>query len=520
MSSRRKKAAFAAMCLSVFIACLEIFVTSTALPQITSQLGASDSDYVWVGSAYLLLWAAGVPVWAQLSDIFGRKAILGATSVLFTVGAIVAAISQDSRTLIAARAVQGAGVGGLTVVINICVVYMYQPRERAFYFGIVGAIAALSSAIGPFIGGLLTEKLSWRWCFWIEVPFITVSCTGMLLLLKIGQERKPMIAGLKRIDWIGSFAIASGTVMTILALQFGVAHHPWNSPLVICLIVFGPSMIAIFALIEWRFSPNPLIPVRFFDKLPPVAVLLGCFLQALIMTATTYFIPLYFQVVLGLSPLMSGVYFLPTTLVLAIMWASVGHLIKKTGRYVEQIRLGAAALLVGSGLLINTQAYKSWVRIITSQVAIAIGLGLTYQAPLVALYEVIPKEDASPGTAAYQFIKQFGQTITVALGQLIIQSRVKARLGMLSDMGLPKQVIEELLKGRTIAPAFERRLDDHQMALLRATFVEGLRTMWIFYTGIAALAFVVSFGVPAKKLGSDAIKEKANHDEEAEKEEP
>ncbi|KAF2740288.1 MFS general substrate transporter [Polyplosphaeria fusca] len=515
MSPLRKAAAFTAMCLSVFIACLEIFVTTTALPKVTEELGASDSDFVWIGSAYLLLWAAGIPIWAQMSDIFGRKVILGSTIIMFTIGSIIAASAESTETLIIGRAIQGVGVGGLTVVINICVVHMYEPRERAFYFGIVGGIAALSSAIGPFVGGVLTEKLSWRWCFWIEVPFTTASCIGMLALLEVEQDRKPLLEGLKNIDWLGSLAIAGATVMVLVALQFGVSHHPWKSPEVVCLLVLGLVLFVAFVLIEWRFAPNPLMPLRFFGELPRLAVLLGCFFQALILTAVTYFIPLYFQAVLGVSPLMSGVYFLPTTLTLAIMWASVGHVIKKTGRYVAQIRLGAAALLLGTGLLVDTQSYTSWPRIVCSQVVIAIGLGLTYQAPLVALYEVIPKEDASSGTAAYQFLKQFGQTITIAFGQLIIQTRIRTNISALIADGLPGSVISELQSGRTILSTFDRNLDSHQLAILRKAFVEALRTMWIFYTVVAAIAFIISFGVPAKKMKSDAAPKEKEKEEKA-----
>jgi fucose permease len=227
-------------------------------------------------------------------------------------------------------------------------------------------------------------------------------------------------------------------------------------------------------------------------------------MQSLIMAATTYFVPVYFQVVLGASPFMSGVYFLPTTITLALLWASIGHLIKKTGQYVPSIRLGAAGLLLGTDLLIDTKAYISWPRIISAQIIIAAGLGLTYQAPLVAFYEVIPREDASAGTSTFQFLKQIGQTISIVFGQLIIQGYIETRLKGLVQQDKQSELLRNLSTGEMIPSLLGTGANSDEGALLRGILTHGIRVMWMIYTGIAAITFVASFGVPMHRLPLDA----------------
>lgn len=333
------------------------------------------------------------------------------------------------------------------------------------------------------------------------MPFAGLSFIALTLFLHIQNPNIGLIEGLRLIDWLGSVTIVGATVMLLLGLQLGVSQYAWNSVTVVCLIIFGTATFGIFGFIECKVAKTPIIPPKLFARRPRVAVMVVCICQASILAASIYFLPLYFQIVLGASPLVSGIYFLPTTVTLALFLLSVGHIIKKTGRYIALIRSGACALLLGTGSLVDTKAYLSWPRIIVSQILVGSGLGLLNQSPLVALYEVIDPQDVTTGTSAYQFLKIFSETISVILGQVIFQSQVKRQSAALLHRGLPPSVISALEKGESILLANEvKSLEGEQQDLMHDAFVVALKRMWIFYTVISFLAVVAAITIIGKKL--------------------
>lgn len=335
------------------------------------------------------------------------------------------------------------------------------------------------------------------------VPFTGISFIALMLFLKIQSPNFKFLPGLKAFDWLGSAAIVGGTVMLLLGLQSGASDHGWDSLMVICLLVAGAMSFGVFGFVEWKLAKTPLIPLKFLAQRGRIATLAVNVCQALITTACTYFLPLYFQVVLGASPLSSGLYFLPTTLTLALFWLIVGHIVKRTGEYLAIIRVGVCALLLGTGLLIDTKAYLSWPRVILSQIVVSTGLGLTYQAPLIAFYAEIDPEDAAAGTSTFQFLKTFSQTVSVILGQVILQSQVRKQSAALSRAGLPSAFVSALAKGDFISSATAvSTWANSQQELMRNTIVAALKNMWTFYTVIALLGVVSSFGISRAKLGS------------------
>ncbi|ERF70775.1 hypothetical protein EPUS_08333 [Endocarpon pusillum Z07020] len=501
LSRQRKWIIMFALCTAVFIVALDYFILTTALPTVTSEFGTSDAGFAWIGSAYLLTHAAFTPVWATISDVFGRKMVLNVTNGFFFAGVLIGGLSGNTAILIVGRAIQGVGAAGIMVVAPICVGHLFNQRERAHYIVILGAVIAFSSAAGPFIGGILTERLSWRWCFWINLPFTGLSFIALTLFLHIESPNIGLIEGLQLIDWLGSVTIVGATVMLLLGLQLGVSQYAWDSVTVVCLIIFGTATFGIFGFIEYKVAKTPIIPLKLFARRPRVAVMVVCICQASILAASTYFLPLYFQIVLGASPSASGIYFLPTTLTLALFLLAVGHIIQKTGRYIALVRTGACALLLGTGFLVDTKAYLSWPRIIVSQIVVGSGLGLLNQSPLVALYEVIDPQDVTTGTSAYQFLKIFSETISVILGQVIFQSQVQRQSAALLHRSLPPSVISALKKGQSILLAYEvKNLEGELQELIHDAFVVALKRMWIFYTVISFLAVVASMVIIGKKL--------------------
>jgi EmrB/QacA subfamily drug resistance transporter len=372
------------LCICVLLAALDITIVTTALPTI-AEVFQSAAGFTWIGSAYLIASAAGTPIWGKISDIFGRKPMLLLANLIFLLGSALAGGAQDMNMLIAARAVQGIGGGGLIVLVNIVISDLFAMRDRGQYFGMIGGVWALASSLGPIVGGLLTQKVSWRWAFYINLPLDGAAFIILLFVLDLHTPKTALQEGLRAVDWLGSLVMVGGTVMLLLGLEMGGVTFPWNSATIISLIVFGVVTLVVFFLVEYRVALYPLIPLDIFSKRANLAPLGVCFLHAFVFISASYFLPLYFQAVLNATPILSGVYLLPTALSLSFISAMTGIFIRKWGSYRPWIWGGMAIMTLGFGLFIDLKTDSSWAKIILYQIVQGIGVGPNFQAPLIAL---------------------------------------------------------------------------------------------------------------------------------------
>lgn len=325
--------------LAVFLSALDITIVTTALETISSDLHSS-AGFTWIGSSYLLATTASTPIWGKVSDIFGRKPILLVANFVFFTGSLIAGLSINIGMLLTGRAVQGVGSGGLLVLANICVGDLFSPRRRGAYYSIIGAVWAVANSVGPLLGGVFTTKASWRWCFFINLPLDGIAFIIILMFLDLKTPRTPLFEGLAAIDWLGAFFIVSGTFLFLFGLQSGGTSFPWHSALVICLLVFGLVAAVLFVLVETRFAKHPIIPMRIFKQTSNWASLAVCFFHAFTFIAANYYLPLYFQAVLGMTPLQSGVHILAAAIPTAIGSVATGLFIRKTGLYIPPILFG------------------------------------------------------------------------------------------------------------------------------------------------------------------------------------
>ncbi|KAK4617519.1 Efflux pump dotC [Fulvia fulva] len=249
-----------ALCLAVFLAAIDATIITTALPTISEHFNSS-AGYTWIGSAYLLANAASTPIWAKTSDIFGRKPMLLAANIVFIVGSLIAALSKNIAMLIVARVIQGLGAGGLICLVNVVIGDLFPLRVRGGFYGLVGATWAIASSLGPILGGVLTQKASWRWCFWINLPIDGVAFVLLVFFLNLQTPRTPILDGLKAIDWLGTLLVVGATVMFLLGLQEGGVSAPWDSAKVLCLIIFGIFTFALFLTWQWRGAKYPIMPL-------------------------------------------------------------------------------------------------------------------------------------------------------------------------------------------------------------------------------------------------------------------
>lgn len=332
------------------------------------------------------------------------------------------------------------------------------------------------------------------------MPIGGVSLVILIFFLHIESPKTPFIAGLRNIDWLGTFLIIGGTLMFLFGLEFGGVNFPWKSPTVICLIVFGLFTWALAMLAEWKIAKYPVIPIRLFSEWYNVLVLLICFCHGFVFISGTYYLPLYFQTVLLATPILSGVYLLPMVLSLAVVSSITGVLMNKTGRYREFIMFGLFMMTLGWGLLIDLKAYASWPRIVIYQLIGGIGVGPNFQAPLVALQSNIRPSDTATATATFGFIRQLSTSISVVLGEVLYQNIMKNQSAKLVASLGPEKANQIASSFSGSSKALIQSLNDSQKKVVLEAFTFALSRMWIFYTAIAGVGFILSCFVRARVL--------------------
>ncbi|OQV01443.1 hypothetical protein CLAIMM_06804 [Cladophialophora immunda] len=335
--------------------------------------------------------------------------------------------------IIVGRAVQGIGGGGLITLVNLCVSDLFSMRDRPKYLGFVGMVWALASSVGPVLGGVFTQRVSWRWCFYINLPITGICFIVLLLYLEIHNPQTPLLQGLLAIDWMGCTTSIGGTVMFLLGLEIGGITFPWSSPTVICLLVFGLVTTGIFILIEWHIAKYPIIPLRIFKHRSNIAALGLCYIHGFVFISAAYFLPLYFQATLGVTPVLSGVYLLLFSVPLSIASIATGAWISGTGRYLEPLRLGMMLLTTGIGLLYDLPDHTSWPKIIFYEFITGVGSGPNFQAPLIALQASVDPQDISMATSTFVFVRTLAASMSIVVGGVVFQNTMQSHLSRIAQ---------------------------------------------------------------------------------------
>lgn len=488
-----------ALCMAVFLAALDVTIVTTALPTITEHFG-SASGYTWIGSAFLLANAASIPSWGKVSDIFGRKPMLLLANVIFMVGSLVAALANSIGMLIAARAVQGLGGGGLVILVNITIGDLFSLRTRGAFYGIIGGVWAIASSIGPIIGGAFTQSVSWRWCFYINLPLDGLAFFILLFFLDVETPRTPIIEGLKAIDWVGSLLIVGATLMFLFGLQYGGETYPWDSATVVCLIVFGVLTFVLFILYEWKFPKYPVMPLGLFKSRTNVATLSVVFIHGVVFISGSYYLPLYFQGVRGATPILSGVYLLPTALSLSAGSIGTGIFVRKVGLFLPPIWFGMFMMTLGYGLFVDFDANSNWAKLALYQIIAGVGIGPLFQAPIIALQAHIKPRDIGTATATLGFIRQLATTTSVVIGQVVFQNSMSSKTPQLAATLGPERAAQ--LSGGEAGANTQviQSLPPNQREVVRVAFADSLQPMWIMYVAFSAVGLATAFLIRKKQL--------------------
>ncbi|KAF2438205.1 MFS general substrate transporter [Karstenula rhodostoma CBS 690.94] len=505
---------FSALTLTIFLAALDTVLLPTALPSISRDFAIPDSLYAWTGSAYLLANAASIPLWGKLSDVFGRKPIILFANSVFLVGSILCGVSSSAAMLVGGRAVQGLGGGGINVLVYVCVGDLFVIRDRSLYMGIVGAMYAVASALGPVLGGVMAEKLSWRWCFYLNLPCVSIALLTLHLTIHLPSPRTPFWLGLTSIDWLGTLTILLATVLLLVGLQLG-GTTTYAQPHVITLLVLGSLAYALFPWTQRRCEHRggaPITPLRIFRDVSNLSALAVCACDALVFNSVAYFLPLYFQLVLEASPQTSGVYMLAVAVPLAVCSFLGGWVIERTGRFLEVLQGGLGLMTVGVGLFITFRTTLDVARVVVFLAIVGIGFGPNFNAPLIALQTRIQTADMAAGTAAFGFVRMVGGAVGLVVGQVVFQILMRLHRESFVDAGLSREFAEALAGGEAISQAgMVALLEGGQREVVRGGMTAALRGVWIFYTVVSALGLCVSFGIRRSQLKRTCVSDRDAH---------
>ncbi len=447
--------------LGMFLAALDQTIVGTAMPRIIGDLGGFDR-YTWVTTSYIVASTAVVLLIGRLSDIYGRKWLYIACLVIFLVGSALSGASQSMNQLIAFRALQGVGAGGMMGLSFATMGDLFPPAERGKYQGAIAGMFGISSVIGPSLGGSITDNLSWHWVFFVNLP---LGVPVILLFLRF-FPKPAQRAGASRVDYPGAAAMVLAVVSILLGLSWGGVQYEWGSPQVIVALAFGAAMAAAFVAIELR-TPEPILPLHLFkDRIVAVSLIVA-FLTGFAMFGAIIFMPLFFQAVLGFSATSSGGFTTPMSLgIVAGATLSGQALSRLGGHYRTQGLIGLAVMAAGLTGLTRLSADTSFGYAIGFAVVLGFGLGTTFPTFTIAVQNTVPFKHLGVATSATQFFRSVGGSLGLALLGAFMVSRFAAGL----DTALPQAAREALPLQQVEA------LSSNPNALLNPAGVEALRS--------------------------------------------
>jgi EmrB/QacA subfamily drug resistance transporter len=481
LSGRALTTVFVALMLGMFLAALDQTIVATALPTIVGELGGLD-HLSWVVTAYLLASTVSTPLYGKLGDMLGRKPVFLAAIVIFLAGSMLSGLSQSMIQLIAFRAVQGLGAGGLIVGAQAILADIIPPRRRGRYMGLMGAVFAVSSVAGPLLGGFLVDHLSWRWVFYVNMPIgaVALAIVVFRLHLHVPSTRH-------RIDYLGAGLLALGIGALILATTWGGNQYAWGSPTIVGLVAAGITTLGLFVWQESR-AAEPIVPLSLFrSRTFALSSAMG-FTIGMAMFGAIVYLPLFLQLVYGASPTGSGLRMVP--LMAGLLAAAVlsGRAITRFGRYKVFPIAGTAILVVGMYLLSRlTVDTEPWLASVFMLV-VGVGLGLVMQVLVLIVQNDARPQDMGVVTSTATFVRSVGGSFGVAILGAVFASRLAGEIGR-----LPADVVARLGDVGAIDPARARELPPVVRDDFLHVFSSALHDVFLWGMAIAIVPFVLSW---------------------------
>ncbi|KAL9114127.1 MAG: hypothetical protein Q9227_001899 [Pyrenula ochraceoflavens] len=477
---------------------------SVALPIMAKKLGGTAIEAFWSGTSFLLASTAFQPPWASFSHIFGRKNALFTAIIIFTVGAIVAAVANNFTVILVGRTIQGIGGGGVLIIPEIIITDLVPLAQRASYFSLFSGVWALGSVMGPILGGGFAQNVSWRWIFWINLPFAAVGFVLAAIFLQLNSKITSLSSKLKRVDWIGMILFIASTTGLLIPISWGGVMYAWDSWHTLVPLLVSVGGLGIFLLWEVYVAAEPMMRLNIFQNRTTSLGFVITFFHGIILWSILYYLPLYFEGVKGYNPIVTGVAVFPETFTVAPAAVVTGIIITKTGRYRPSLQIGWVLATIGCGILILMHPGTSIPGFIFLNLVVGLGMGMIFPSVTISIQASSPSRDVAFAMGLFSLFRSFGQAVGIAVGGVVFQNEMKRKLqadprlaGMASEYSADASALVQVIK--TMADGSPQKT-----ALVKA-YSDSLDVVWIVMCAFAAAALVASLLV--KEYGLDVAQD-------------
>ncbi|KAE8448825.1 hypothetical protein EG329_008827 [Mollisiaceae sp. DMI_Dod_QoI] len=497
----RKIISFAVLMTMSFYAALESTSIGVALPDIAASTHASSTQAFWIGTSYLLASAVCQPPFAAFSHSFGRRPVIIFTLLLFIAGSIICGVAHDVATILVGRVLQGIGSGGGLSLVEIIITDLVPLKQRGAYFGLISLSWAMGSAISPLIGGAFTQRVTWRWIFWIMLPFSVISLLVLPISLRLQPRKGAFVDKIKEVDWFGCFLLISSATSILIAISWGGILFSWSSAHTLAPLLLGITGIAIFVAWEVYFAKRPLIPMSIFNNRTAATVYWQSLVSGFNMWACVYYLPLYFEAVKGFSPILAGVAILPNLLSVAIAAAATGFAIKKFGAYCKIIWIGWALAVLGAGLMLMLDVEITTPQWLFINLVGGLGVGMLLPVMRLAIQASASDKDMAVAAAMVMTMRTLGMSLSIAILGIIFQNVFQRKLDASGLSGFENASAQNVLGFVEIIKRLPAGSPEKQM--LRKMFADSLKMIWVTLLAFDGVTLVSSFFT--KELSLDRV---------------
>jgi EmrB/QacA subfamily drug resistance transporter len=434
MTHRQIMEALSGLLLGMFVAILSSTIVANALPQIVAELGGGQSSYTWVVTASLLTMTASTPLWGKLADQFSKKVLIQTAIVIFVLGSASAGLAQDTGMLIASRAVQGIGMGGISALVQTVIAAMISPRERGRYTGYIGASFAVAMVSGPLLGGVITDTswLGWRWCFYVGIPFAVIALLVLQQTLHL-----PLVKRRVKIDWFGAFLVATAASLLLIWVTFAGDKYAWLSWETYAM-VGGSLLLGLLFLVVESKAAEPIIPLRLFRNRTIALTSAASMFVGIAMFGAAVYLSQYFQLARGESPTKAGVMTIPMVIGMFLSTTLSGQVISRTGKWKIWLCSGGVLLTAGLGLLGTLRHDTVYWQVAVYMALLGVGVGMMLQNLVLATQNQVEPADLGSASSTVNFFRSLGGTVGVSVLGAILSHRISDHV----DAGLDKLGIE------------------------------------------------------------------------------
>ncbi|MGA2615915.1 MAG: MDR family MFS transporter [Spirochaetia bacterium] len=424
VTTRERAFTLAGIMVALFLGALDQTIVATAMPRILQDLNGLNL-YSWLVTAYLLASTSMIPIYGKLSDLYGRKLVVLTGVILFLAGSVLSGQSRSMTELIVFRALQGLGAAGIFSMAFTVIADLFPPADRGRYNGLFGAVFGTSSIIGPLLGGFLTDTLSWRWVFYVNLPVGLIALVFIVLQM---PPLKPTLERKVRVDWWGSAALLLGIVPVLLALSIGGTEVPWGSWQILGLFALGAAGVVIFILVE-RKAEEPILPFDLFRNRTYVLGNAAALLMAGIgFFGAILFLPIYMVMVVGVSASAAGLTVMPMTLGMVTSSFVSGQIVARLGRYKAVLLAGAGLMIVGYASMLGLNVDMTRAQVTWRMILLGVGLGPALPLFTLAIQNSVNPREIGAATSSSQFFRQVGSTIGVAVFGTLMATTLATQL--------------------------------------------------------------------------------------------